>query len=50
MCVSWKSKLLDPVIKQKAKIKYNLNLRVEQRLINWVGVNIYEDEEEKEEV
>ena len=38
------------VIKQKAKIKYNLNLRVEQRLINWVGVNIYEDEEEKEEV
>lgn len=36
------------IIKQKAKIKYNLNLRVEQRLINWVGVNIDEEEEEDE--
>lgn len=42
-------KIID-VIKQKAKIKYNLNFRVEQRLINWVGVNVDEDEEEKEEV
>ena len=35
-------------IKQKAKIKYNINLRVEQRLINWVGVNIDEEEEEEQ--
>ena len=35
------------VIKQKALIKYGIKLRVEQRLINWVGVNIDEKEEER---
>jgi len=35
------------IIKQKAKIKYNINLRVEQRLINWVGVSIEEEDKEK---
>ena len=33
-------------IKLKAKAKYNINLHVEQRLINWVGVNEKESEEE----
>lgn len=37
------------VIKSKAKLKYNITLRVEQRLINWVGVNIEEEEEENKE-
>ena len=37
-------KIID-FIKQKALIKYNIRLRVEQRLINWVGVS--EKEEEK---
>lgn len=33
-------------IKQKAKAKYDVRLRVEQRLINWVGVSEKEEEEE----
>lgn len=37
-------KIID-TIKQKALIKYGIRLRVEQRLINWVGVS--EKEEEK---
>ena len=32
-------------IKQKALVKYNIKLRVEQRLINWVGVSEKEEEE-----
>lgn len=32
-------------IKQKALTKYNIKLRVEQRLINWVGVSEKEEEE-----
>lgn len=32
-------------IKSKAMIKYNVRLRVEQRLINWVGVSEKEEEE-----
>ena len=39
-------KIID-LIKQKALIKYGIRLRVEQRLINWVGVNIDEKEEEE---
>ena len=35
-------------IKLKAKAKYNINLHVEQRLINWVGVNEKESEEEED--
>ena len=35
------------LIKQKALIKYGIRLHVEQRLINWVGVNIDEKEENK---
>ena len=35
------------VIKQKAFIKYGIKLRVEQRLINWVGDNVEESGEEK---
>ena len=35
------------LIKQKALIKYGIRLHVEQRLINWVGDNIHESEEEK---
>ena len=38
-------KIID-LIKQKALIKYGIKLRVEQRLINWVGVNIDEKEED----
>ena len=34
-------------IKQKALIKYGIRLHVEQRLINWVGVNIDEKGEKK---
>jgi len=39
-------KIID-TIKQKALIKYNIKLRVEQRLINWVGVSEKEEDEEK---
>lgn len=39
-------KIID-IIKQKAMTKYNIRLRVEQRLINWVGVNSEEENEEK---
>ena len=39
-------KIID-LIKQKALIKYGIRLRVEQRLINWVGVNIDEKGESK---
>ena len=39
-------KIID-LIKQKALIKYGIRLRVEQRLINWVGVNVSEKEEKK---
>lgn len=35
-------------IKLKAKAKYNIKLHVEQRLINWVGVNEKESEEEED--
>ena len=35
-------------IKLKAKTKYNIKLHVEQRLINWVGVNEKESEEEED--
>ena len=35
-------------IKLKAKAKYDIKLHVEQRLINWVGVNEKESEEEEE--
>ena len=35
-------------IKLKAKAKYGINLHVEQRLINWVGVNEKESESEEE--
>ena len=35
------------LIKQKALIKYGIRLRVEQRLINWVGDNIEEKGEKK---
>ena len=35
------------IIKQKALIKYGIKLRVEQRLINWVGVNVDEKDEKK---
>ena len=35
------------LIKQKALIKYGIKLHVEQRLINWVGVNTDEKEEDK---
>ena len=35
-------------IKLKAKAKYNIKLHVEQRLINWVGVNEKESESEEE--
>ena len=34
--------------KLKAKAKYNIKLHVEQRLINWVGVNEKESEEEED--
>ena len=34
-------------IKQKAMTKYGIRLRVEQRLINWVGVSEKEEDEEK---
>lgn len=39
-------KIID-IIKQKAWIKYGIKLRVEQRLINWVGDSIEESEEKK---
>ena len=35
-------------IKLKAKAKYDIKLHVEQRLINWVGVNEKESEEEED--
>jgi UDP-N-acetylmuramate dehydrogenase len=35
-------------IKLKAKATYGINLHVEQRLINWVGVNEKESEEEED--
>ena len=38
-------KIID-TIKAKAFLKYGIRLRVEQRLINWVGVSEKEDEEE----
>lgn len=37
-------KIID-AIKQKAMTKYGIRLRVEQRLINWVGVSEKEDED-----
>ena len=40
-------KIID-VIKQKAYTKYGIKLRVEQRLINWVGVSEKEEDEEKD--
>ena len=40
-------KIID-IIKQKALNKYNLKLRVEQRLINWAGVSEKEKEEKKD--
>ena len=36
------------IIKEKANIKYGIKLRVEQRLINWVGVSNEEEENEEE--
>ena len=39
-------KIID-TIKQKAISKYNIRLRVEQRLINWVGVSEKEEDEDK---
>ena len=39
-------KIID-YIKQKALTKYNIKLRVEQRLINWVGVSEKEEDKEK---
>ncbi len=39
-------KIID-YIKQKAMTKYGIKLRVEQRLINWVGVSEKEEDEEK---
>ena len=36
-------------IKLKVKAKYNIKLHVEQRLINWVGVNEKESESEEED-
>jgi len=40
-------KIID-IIKQKAWNKYQLKLRVEQRLINWAGVSEKEEEEKKD--
>ena len=40
-------KIID-YIKQKALTKYNIKLRVEQRLINWVGVSEKEEDKEKD--
>ena len=40
-------KIID-TIKQKALTKYGIRLRVEQRLINWVGVSEKEEDEEKD--
>lgn len=40
-------KIID-IIKQKAWNKYQLKLRVEQRLINWAGVSEKEEEENKD--
>ena len=37
------------LIKQKAMQKYGIKLRVEQRLINWVGVNSEEENEEEDQ-
>ena len=39
-------KIID-TIKQKALSKYNIKLRVEQRLINWVGVSEKEEEDKE---
>jgi len=41
-------KIID-TIKTKAMNKYGIRLRVEQRLINWVGVSEKEDEEENKD-
>ena len=38
-------KIID-YIKTKAMTKYGIRLRVEQRLINWVGVSEKEEEED----
>ena len=40
-------KIID-VIKQKALTKYNVKLRVEQRLINWVGDSVAKESEKKD--
>ncbi len=41
-------KIID-TIKAKAYVRYGIRLRVEQRLINWVGVSEKEDEEENKD-
>ncbi len=40
-------KAIIDTIKAKALAKYNIRLRVEQRLINWVGISEKEEDEEK---